>query len=60
MTHAGGISPAWVYLHAARAGMTRREAACLPIGLVQDQIAAWLIEEKGMKQKQKARDVFDI
>ena len=40
--------------------MTRREAAYLPLGAVFDQIAAWLIEEHEYKQKQAARDVFDI
>lgn len=53
-------STAWVYLHAARAGLTRREAAYLPIGKVYDQIDAWLIEEHGAKQKHSARDVFDF
>lgn len=54
------MTPAWIYLHAAKAGMTRREAAYLPWGVVLDQIDAWLIEEHGLKQKQAARDVFDI
>lgn len=61
MTHAGDkFSPAWVYLHAARAGLTRREAAYLPWGAVQDQIAAWMIEEHGFKQRSAARDIFDF
>ena len=54
------MSLAWAYFHAARAGLTRQEAASLPIGKVYDQIAAWLIEERGLKQKQTARDVFDF
>lgn len=54
------MSSAWVYFHAARAGMTRREAAYLPVGLVYDQIDCWLIEERGAGQQLEARDVFDI
>ena len=49
-----------MYLHAARAGLTRREAAYLPIGLVYDQIDAWLIEEHNYKERTRARDIFDI
>jgi hypothetical protein len=48
-----------MYYHASRAGMTRREAAYLPIGKVLDQIAVWQIEELDAKQN-RARDVFDI
>lgn len=54
------MSLAWAFFHAARAGLTRREAANLPIGKVYDQIAAWLIEERGLKQKHTAKDVFDF
>ena len=50
----------WVYLHGAQAGLTRREVAYLPIGRVYDQIEAWMIEERGMKQKATAKDVFDL
>lgn len=53
-------STAWVYLHASRAGMTRREAAYLPIGKVYDQIDAWLIEEHGAKLRSAAMDIFDL
>ena len=60
MHHAGGKIPAaWVYFHAARAGLTRKETMYLPFGKVLDQIAVWMIEEKGAKQSM-ARDVFDI
>ncbi|MBR1659252.1 MAG: hypothetical protein IJ705_02925 [Oscillospiraceae bacterium] len=54
--------PALVYFHAARAGLTRRETAALPIGQVYDQIAAWLIEERGYRPRSKPRkrDVFDF
>ena len=31
----------------------------LPIGKVYDLIACWMIEERGMKEKAAARDVFD-
>jgi len=48
-----------VYFHAARAGLTRQETMYLPFGRVLDQIAVWMIEEKGAKQS-VARDVFDI
>lgn len=54
------MSLAWFYYHAAQAGLSRREASALPIGKVSDQINCWLIEERGMKQKAKTRDVFDI
>lgn len=54
------MSLAWAYFHAAKAGLTRREAAYLPVGKVYDQIAAWMIEERGLKEKQQARDVFDF
>ena len=60
MTRAGPASLAWVYLHAARAGLTRREAAYLPIGKVYDQIDAWRIEEHEYKQRQASIDVFDL
>lgn len=62
MTHAGqgSKSSAWVYFHAARAGLTRREAAFLPIGRVYDQIDVWLIEEHGYKERPTVRDVFDF
>ena len=60
MTRAVDSSSAWVYFHAARAGLSRREAAYLPIGPVLDQISVWLIEERGVKQRHKARDVFDF
>lgn len=59
MNRAGAFSSAWTYYHASRAGLTRREAAYLPIGKVQDQIAVWQIEELGAKQN-LARDVFDL
>lgn len=59
MSHSGDkFSPAWLFFHAARAGLTRREASTLPIGSVLDQIAVWQIEELGAKQN-RARDVFD-
>lgn len=48
-----------MYYHASRAGLTRREAAYLPVGMVNDQIAVWMIEELGVKQS-RARDVFDF
>lgn len=53
--------PAWVYFHAARAGLTRSEAAYLPIGRVLDQIACWMIEERGVKQRMtESADIFDF
>lgn len=54
------MSPAWVFLHGARAGLTRKETYYLPLGQVYDQIDAWLIEERGFKPKIKARDIFDF
>lgn len=56
------MSSAWVYLHGARAGLTRRETENLPIGAVYDQVAAWLIEERGYRAitRSKSRDVFDF
>lgn len=60
MNRAAQFSAAWTYFHASRAGLTRREASVLPVGKVYDQIYCWLIEERGMKQKAKTRDVFDI
>ncbi len=53
------MTTAWVYFHAARAGLSRKEAAYLPIGAVYDQIDAWLIEERGAKAKGRVVDVFD-
>ena len=59
MTHAGSTSLAWVYFHAARAGLTRAEAANLPVGKVYDQIAVWMIEERGFKER-VCKDIFDF
>lgn len=55
----GKFTTAWLYFNASRAGLTRREAAYLPIGRVLDQIAVWQISELGAKQS-AARDVFDL
>lgn len=53
--------PAWVYYHAARAGLSRTEAAYLPIGQVLDQISCWMIEERGIKQAMTdGADIFDF
>lgn len=32
----------------------------LPVGKVSDIVACWMIEERGLKQKPAARDVFDV
>jgi hypothetical protein len=42
-----------------QAGLSYRTAAALPVGKVYDIIACWMIEERGLKEKAAARDVFD-
>ena len=56
------MSPAWTYYQAAQAGLSRREAAYLPIGAVQDQISVMLVAQGLAKESRaaQARDVFDF
>lgn len=60
MNHAGEFSPAWVYFHGSKAGLSYRETANLPIGRVNDIISCWLIEEKNQREKSSYKDVFDF
>ena len=53
-------SLAWYYYHAIKAGLTYKEAQIYPVGVVQDMIACWLIEERGFREVAMQRDVFDI
>lgn len=54
------MSPAWIIYHALQAGLSYRTAMALPMGKVSDIVACWLIEERGLKEKASARDVFDL
>lgn len=56
------MSPAWTYYMASRAGLSRQEAAILPLGAVRDQINVWLIFTGRAKESHRssARDVFDF
>lgn len=48
------MSTAWLYLNGSSAGLTRFEVENLPIGMVFDQIACWLIRDRGAKEKKRA------